>query len=140
MNHDPEAAITFYGVAALVPFLALVIVLAAFLLPWITVGGEVDAAKLLSEALPAEAAKMLAGELTNLQDKPSPGLISFGTIALLWLSSESLRSSHGLNESDLWGRRNSAVLEERLTASLMTVCEAIILILVLASAVLWPQI
>ena len=30
------------GVAALVPFLVLVIVLAAFLLPWITVGGELS--------------------------------------------------------------------------------------------------
>ncbi|MDR3618123.1 MAG: YihY/virulence factor BrkB family protein [Paludisphaera borealis] len=134
------AAITFYAIAALVPFLALVFLLAAYLLPWLTHGQAIDPVQSLGMLLPAEAAEMLAAELQNIRQRPSPGLLSFGTIALLWLNSslfvavmDSMNRIMGVEETRPYWK-------QRLIAVVMTLAEAVILIAVLASTLLWPQI
>ncbi len=134
------AAITFYAVAALVPFLALVLMLAAYLLPLLTNGGKIDPASSLADVLPAEAAKIVAGELKNLQEKPSTGLLSFGTIALFWLSSSLFVSVMDAMNRIMGVAETRPYWKQRLIAILMTLCVAVVLILVLASTVLWPQI
>src|SRR5947207_15142603 len=87
------AAITFYAIAALVPFLALVITLTAYFLPWIAPSaggggtGVVGPADPLRDLLPGDAASIVARELKRLQEGPPTGLVSFGLVATLWLSS-----------------------------------------------------
>src|SRR6185437_15510304 len=86
------AAITFYAIAALVPFLALVITLTAYLLPppvRQAVSGTARPAGPMDEllaVLPSDAASVVAREIAELQKRPPTGLISFGLVATLWLS------------------------------------------------------
>lgn len=134
------AAIAFYAIAALVPFMALVILLAAHLLPWLTVGEHVDPAESFSQILPAEGAKVLTGQLQYIQERPSAGLVSFGTIALLWLNSslfiavmDAMNRIRGVPETRPYWK-------QRLIAVVVSVFEAFIIILALASTLLWPQI
>src|SRR5271157_1604235 len=92
------AAISFYALAALVPFPALVITLSAWFLPriaWVLSWVKQDAADqgtaavnaiaLLQDLLAADAASLPGRELTALQEKLPTGIISFGPVALLWL-------------------------------------------------------
>lgn len=87
------AAITFYGIAALVPFLAMVITLTAYLLPppiRAEVSGTARPAGPMDElldVLPKDASSLIAKEIERLQDSPPTGLISFGVVATLWLAS-----------------------------------------------------
>ena len=140
------AAITFYAIAALVPFLALVITLTAFCLPWIPrdVGAERAASagplEPLRDLLPNDSISIIARELRRLQEQPPADLISFGLIAILWLSSslfvaimDALNRIHGVEESrPFW--------KQRLVAVFLTLSQAGILIAVLATTLIWPQI
>jgi membrane protein len=137
------AAISFYGIAALVPFLALVITLTAHSMPWIVpdAGKGIDANfKLLSDLLPPEAVSLILRELGRLQAQEPHGLISFGLLALLWLSSslfvaiiDAMNVIRGVKESRPFWKR-------RLIAVGMTLSQAAILIAALATIVAWPQI
>lgn len=134
------AAIAFYAIAALVPFMALVIMLAAHLLPWITVGEHVDPSEPLGEILPSEAAKVVTGQLRYIQEQPSAGLVSFGTIAVLWLNSslfiavmDAMNRIRGVSETRPYWK-------QRLLAVAVSVFEAVVILLGLASTLLWPQI
>ncbi len=135
------AAIAFYAIAALVPFMTLVILLAARLLPWMTGGDAVDPSATLGELLPPEAARVVVGELEDIQARGGgAGLISFGTIALLWLNSslftavmDAMNRIRGVEETRPYWK-------QRLLAVAMSVIEAVVIILALASTLLWPQI
>jgi len=134
------AAIAFYAIAALVPFLALVILLAAHLLPWIPLGDQVDPSQPLGDLLPKEAAKMLTTQLQYIQEQPSTGLVSFGTIALLWLNSslfiavmDAMNRIRGVSETRPYWK-------QRLIAVSVSILEAVIIILALVSTLLLPQI
>jgi membrane protein len=140
------AAITFYAIAALVPFLALVIALTADLLPGIArgagLGGDVDSGPgdPLRDLLPSDAASIVARELRRLQQGPPTGLVSFGLVAILWLSSslfvaimDAMNRIRGVSETrPFW--------KQRLFAMLMTLSQAAILIAVFGTIVAWPQI
>jgi membrane protein len=134
------AAITFYALAALVPFMALVVLLAARLLPWLAGGEEFDPVQPLSALLPPEAAQVLARELENIRSRPSSGLASFGTIALLWLNSSMFMAVMDAMNKIMGVEETRPYWKQRLTALMTTLCEAVILIAVLASTLLWPQI
>lgn len=134
------AAISFYAIAALVPFLALVVLLAALLLPWVTDGRTVDPVEPLSTLMPSQAAEMLAGELKDLRERPSSGLLSFGTIALLWLNSTLFVAVMDAMNRIMGVEETRPYWKQRLVAVAMTLVEAVILIAVLASTLLWPQI
>ncbi len=140
------AAISFYAIAALVPFLALVITLTAYFLPWIAPGageggpGVADLSDPLRDLLPADAASIVSREIQRLQEGPPTGLVSFGLVAILWLASslfvavmDAMNRIMGVRESRPWWK-------QRLVAMLMTLIEAAILIAVFATIVIWPQI
>jgi membrane protein len=138
------AAIAFYAIAALIPFMALLIALTSRWLPWIALqlGGDrnFDPLDLLRDLLPADAASFLTRELNRLQTQPPTGLISFGLAALLWLSSsvfgeiiDAMNVISGVRETrPLWKRR--------LIAIVMTLSQAAILIAAVVSIIAWPQI
>lgn len=134
------AAIAFYAIAALVPFMALVILLAARVMPWITVGEQVDPSGPLGQILPSEAAKVVTSQLRYIQEQPSAGLASFGTIAVLWLNSslfiavmDAMNRIRGVSETRPYWK-------QRLIAVAVSVFEAVVILLALASTLLWPQI
>ena len=140
------AAITFYAIAALVPFLALVITLTAYLLPSPVrqaVSGTSQVAGPADEILamlPGDAASVVVTEIERLQDGPPTGLISFGLAAILWLSSsvfvaimDAMNRILGVRESRPWWR-------QRLVGMLMALSQAAILIVVFATMLAWPQI
>src|SRR5262245_46436724 len=140
------AAITFYAIAALVPFLALVLTLTAYFLPWIAPGageggtGVAGPADPLRDLLPADAASIVSREIKRLQEGPPTGLVSVGLVAILWLSSslfvavmDAMNRIMGVTDSRPWWK-------QRLVAMLMTLIEAAILIAVFATILIWPQI
>jgi membrane protein len=134
------AAITFYAIAALVPFLALVVLIGAQLLPWLSHGEKVDPTQLLRMLLPAEAAQVVAAELEDIRSRPSSGLLSFSTVALLWLNSSLFIAVMDAMNRTMGVAETRPYWKQRLIAIAMTLAEALVLILVLASTLLWPQI
>jgi len=136
------AAITFYAIAALVPFMALLITLTAFSLPWITGKGPVAGAPVdvLRDLLPSDAASIVGQELERLQKEPPTGLVSFGLVAILWLSSslflaimDAMNRIVGVPETRPFWKR-------RLVAMFMTLCEAAMVVVAFATTLAWPQI
>jgi membrane protein len=140
------AAITFYAIAALVPFLALVITLTAYLLPppvRQVVSGTMQPAGPMDElvqVLPSDAASIVIKELEELQKRPPTGLVSFGLVATLWLSSsvfvgimDAMNRILGVRETRPWWK-------QRAVAVLMALSQAAILIVVFATILTWPQI
>ena len=147
------AAISFYALAALVPFLALVIALSAWLLPriaWVLPWVKQDAADqgaaaanaiaLLQNLLPADAASLLGRELATLQEKPPSGIISFGLIALLWLSASLFVAVMDAMNRIMGVQETRPFWKVRLTAMLMTLSQAVILIVAFVTTLAWPQI
>ncbi|WP_165072295.1 YihY/virulence factor BrkB family protein [Paludisphaera rhizosphaerae] len=134
------AAITFYAVASLVPFLGLFALLAAHVLPLVARGRDVDLAGLLNAFLPAEAAKLLRDQLESMRSQPGAGVASFGTVALLWLNSSLFMSVMDAANRIMGVQETRPYWKQRLIAVLMALLEAALLILVLASTLLWPQI
>jgi membrane protein len=141
------AAITFYAIAALVPFMALIISLAVHGLSWILreigmhqsqPGSEpID---LLRDLLPADALSLIEHEFKRLKAEPPTGMISFGLAALLWLSSsafvgiiDAMNVIRGVPETRSFWKR-------RLIAMLMTASQAAILIVSVGTLIAWPQI
>jgi membrane protein len=138
------AAIAFYAVAALIPFMALLIALTARWLPWIVMqlggDGPFDPLDPFRDLLPADAASFLTRELSRLQRLPPTAVISFGLVALLWLSSslfveiiDAMNVISGVAETRPFWKR-------RLIAIVMTLSQAAILIAAVVSIIAWPQI
>jgi membrane protein len=144
------AAIAFYAMMALVPFLGLVITLAVHLSPTIarhggTNGGighetvsELDST--FKSFFPPEAYSILEAQISRLQSEPKVGIVSVGIIIMLWLASslfvaiiDAMNRVYGVHETRSW-------LKVRLVAIAMTVTQAIILLGSLLAIVAWPQI
>jgi membrane protein len=91
------AAAAYYGLLALVPFLALLVTLAAQLAPKISGPSGTQAAigtmtvdefrDALHGFLPNAAYEVVAAEIAWVQEKPPVGMISIGLAVSLWLSS-----------------------------------------------------
>jgi membrane protein len=138
------AAITFYAIAALVPFMALVIALTAQWLPAIerpSISGNVAAAiDPLGDLLPSDAASVVRRELDRLGQEPPTGLISTGVVALLWLSSSVFVEIIDAMNVILGVKETRPFWKRRLLAVTMTLGEAAILIAATVTIVAWPQI
>src|SRR4051794_1121885 len=143
------AAVSFYAMLALVPFLALILTIAVDLLPDLrgpsgttlgfgnmTVGELLDTLKRL---LPAEAYDLFVKQIAELQEQPKVGLISFSLAVTIWLASslfvaviDAMNRIYGVIETrPFW--------KIRLTAIVMTIIQAAILIGSLLAIVAWPE-
>ena len=130
------AAVSFYAMLALVPFLGLVLTLTVQLLPDLTGSGARGIGDLtveqfrhtLDRTLPREAAREIEAQLSRIQSEPPVGLISLGLAVTLWLSSslyvaviDAINRIYGVEE-----RRG--FLKLRLIAIGMTLLQAAILV------------
>jgi membrane protein len=138
------AAITFYAIAALVPFMGLVIALTArwfaSIVQALGDNTSIQPADTLSVLLPDDAASFIVRELKRLREQPQSGLISTGVAALVWLSSsvfveiiDAMNVILGVTETRPFWKR-------RLIAIVMTISQAVILIATMVTMVAWPQI
>ena len=141
------AAVAFYAMLALVPFIGLILIMAVQLLPDLTAskdkGGLGDKTveqfqQSMNQALPPEASKQISEEIKHLQSEPPVGLISIGLAITIWLSSsifvaiiDAMNRIYGVKE-----RRG--FIKIRLVAIVMTVTQASILVGSLLVIVAWP--
>jgi membrane protein len=138
------AAISFYAVAALIPFLGLLITLTAQWLPFVTgqPGGGLPAEPLdlLGCLLADDAVTLIARELNRLRAQPPAGMISVGVVALLWLSSSLFMEVIDSMNVIVGAHEDRPFWKRRLIAIAMTICQAGILIAATVTIVAWPQI
>ncbi len=142
------AAVAFYAMLALVPFIGLILFLAVQLLPDLAgVAGQAKGVgnmtveqfqSTLSQALPPEASAEIEDQIKRLQTQPPVGLLSFGLAITLWLASsifvaiiDAMNRIYGVKE-----RRGFVKI--RLVAIVMTVVQATILVGSLLIIVAWP--
>jgi membrane protein len=143
------AAVSFYAMLALVPFLGLVIFLTAQLLPDLTgatrakgIGNltvnELEAT--LQQVFPSDAYHLFEDQIARIQREPPVGLLSLGLAITLWLSSslflaiiDAMNRIVGVDETrPFW--------KLRLVAIGMTLLQATILAGSLLVIVVWPLI
>ncbi len=143
------SAVSFYAMLAFIPFLGLVISLAVQLLPDLTGAsgkegmGSLTVEKFkatLGEVFPDEANQVVQDQIVRMQEAPPVGLLSIGLIITLWSASslfaaimDALNRVYGVDEA-------RPFVKKRLTAILMTVIQATILIGSFLTIVLWPQV
>jgi len=147
------AAVSFYAMLACVPFLALMLTVLIQLLPDLTgQTGERGIGNMSVEELhrtlrslfPKEAYQVAADQIKRLQDqmrhRPPVLLLASGLAVTLWLASslytaiiDAMNKIHGVRET-------RSFLKIRLTAIVMTLIQAIILVGSLVAIVAWPQI
>ena len=144
------AAVAFYAMLALVPFLGLILTLAVQLLPDVTGGsgkpvgvgnltvGQLDST--LKSIFPEEAYGVVKDQIARLQKDTHVGLISIGLAITIWLASslfvaviDAMNRIYGVTETRPFWKLH-------LTAIVMTLIQAVILIGSLLVIVAWPQI
>jgi membrane protein len=144
------AAVAFYAMLALVPFLGLVLTIVIELLPDLrgpenarsgianmTVG---ELRHTLRTFFPAEAYSVVEDQVTRIQKRPLVGLVPVSLAVTLWLASslfvaviDAMNRIYGVNDTRPFWRL-------RLTAMVMTIVQAIILVGSLVVIVAWPLI
>jgi membrane protein len=138
------AAIAFYAIAALIPFMGLLVALTAKWLPWINeaLGGDaaIESIDPVGVLLPDDAASFIADELERLRKQSAGGLISFGLVALLWFSSSVFVEIIDAMNVIVGVRETRAFWKRRLIAIAMTLSQAAILIATMVTIIAWPQI
>ena len=144
---DRAAAVAFYAMLALVPFLAVVLTVAVQLLPDLTASSEkrgignvtvqqFDAT--LRETFPPEAYTVVKGQVVRLQQEPSVGLVSIS--AALWLvlcSSLFVGLSTAMNAIHQVAEKRP-FWKVRLIGVAMTLLQAVILVGALFVMAAWP--
>ncbi len=141
------AAVSFYAMLALVPFLGLVLTLAVQLLPDLT--GSADPAhgigdvtveefrSTLQGALPTEASSEIEQQIIRLQASPPVGLISLGLAITIWLSSSLFVAVIDAINRIFGVKERRSFLKLRLIAIAMTIVQAAILVGSLLAIVGW---
>jgi membrane protein len=86
---DTAAALTYYGMLSLFPFLLFVAALAGLLLDPAAIRGLLGE---LAKFVPPQVTQIVEGRLQSLQRSASGGLLTFGFIATLWAASSGMSS------------------------------------------------
>jgi membrane protein len=133
---DRAAAVAFYGMTALPPFLSLL--LAALFGGWGRMADEFLA--FARQSLPPEAASLIETQVNEIRTSSPTGLLSVATVVLLWSVSgafvgvmDATNAAYGVRDRRPWWRR-------RLVAAILTVIEMALLVAALASVIAWPYV
>ncbi len=94
----------------------------------------------LISLMPGDAASVIVREIRRLQEQPPAGLVSIGLPATLWLSSSMFMAIIDAMNRIRSVRDSRSYIKLRLLAMLMTLSQASILIVALATTLAWPQI
>ncbi len=141
------AAIAFYAMLASVPFLALLLTLAVQFLPDVTPASDrVGHAAMnefqvtLNRLFPADAALVVTNQIDEIKKNPPLGLLSIGILVTLWTASslflaiiDGINAMYGVHET-------RSLMRVRLTAIVMTLIQAAILLSSLLAIVAGPEI
>jgi membrane protein len=144
------AAVTYYALTALVPFLAVLLTVAAHLAPDLTApsgavsplgGMTVDEFRdELSQLLPRPAFDVVADEIARIQKHPPFGLLSVSLVLCLWFASsvtgavmDALNRIYGVPETRSYARLV-------LTSLGLTILQTVIVLATLTVLVVWPQV
>lgn len=142
------ASVSYYAMLSSIPLLAVVLTLSAQLLPNVhqanAVGlGEITTSEMntaLAKLLPAEANAIITSEISRIQSKPPVGLLSIGLLLSLWTASgaymaliAAMNHIHGVDDTRAWWK-------VRLTALLMPIGFAAIMILALLGIIAAPAV
>jgi membrane protein len=143
------AAVAFYAMMALVPFLGVLLTITIQLLPDIkgpsgariafankTVG---ELRETLHSFFPPEASRVIEAQVTRIQEHPPGGLISLGLAMTLWLASSLFIAAIDAMDRIYGVTETRSFLKLRLTAMLMTIVEAVILVGSLLAIVAGPE-
>ncbi len=140
------SAIAFASMMAIVPFLALVLSIAAFLLPDQTVIANKGLGEqllqhleiLLGTVLPEQAAVIFEEQIARIQAQPPIAVLSVSLAITLWLASnlfasiiDALNRIYGVAETRPYWKL-------RLIAAFMTILQSIILLLAVGAIFAWP--
>ncbi len=141
------AAIAFYAMLASVPFMALMLTLAVQFLPDVTpASDQVGHAAMnefqatLNRLVPSDASKVITKQIDDMQKNPPVGLLSIGILVTLWTASslflaiiDGMNAMYGVEET-------RSLVKVRLTAIVMTLIQAVILLGSLLVIVAGPEI
>jgi membrane protein len=143
------AAISFYAMLAFVPFLALVITVAVQALPDLTGrSGEAGMGDMtvgrfenvLKSSLPDEGYKIVHDQIVRIQEDPPVGLLSIGLLITIWTASSLFMAIIDAMNVVYGVRETRPFWKLRLTAIVMTLVQAAILLAALVSIAAWPLI
>jgi membrane protein len=148
------AAISFYAMLACVPFLALVLTVLVQFLPDLTQStgqargiGELSVAELrstLSHVFPPEAYRLAADQIARLQaqlrERPPIGILAVSLVVTLWLASSVYTAVIDAMDRIYGVRETRSFVKIRITAIVMTVLQATILLVALIAIVAGPEI
>ena len=139
------AGVAFYAMLALVPFLALMITLGAQALPASALavdesGSDSGFQSTLRRIFPPEAGEIITSQIKRIREAPPVGLLSIGLLVTMWTASslfvaiiDAMNVMYGVKESRSFVRL-------RITAIVMTLIQAAILIGSLVAIVAGPEI
>ena len=143
------AAVAFYAMLAMVPFLAVTLTIVVQRLPDVSVRSRVD--HLRGEALtqlestvrslvPKEANELVMDQIERIQKQPPVGLLSVGLIVSLWLASSLFLAIIDAMNRVYGVRETRSLIRLRVVALVMTLIQAAILLVALLVIVAWPPI
>jgi membrane protein len=143
------SAVSFYAMLALVPMLALILAVLIHFLPDLSqpggtsVGiGNMTVAQLeasLRQVLPEEGYKVVAEQIARMQKNPPFGLLSIGLVLALWTASSLFLEIMAAMNRVFGVVETRSFLRLRLTAIIMTLIQAGILLGALAAIVAGPE-
>lgn len=142
------ASVSYYAMISSIPLLAVVLTLSAQLLPNLhhanAVGlGQITTADMntaLAKLLPAEANEIVTSEISRIQSQPPVGLLSIGLLLSLWTASgaymaliRAMNYIYDVVDTRAWWK-------VRLTAMLMPIAFAAIMIMALLGIIAAPAV
>lgn len=144
------SAVSFYAMIALVPMLGLLLAILVQFLPDLTQPGDhgrgpgkMTVAQLessLRQMLPEEGYKVVSEQISRLQKSPPFGLLSIGLLIALWTSSSLFLEIMAAMNRVYGVMETRSLLRLRLTAIVMTLIQAGILLGALAAIVAGPEV
>jgi membrane protein len=133
---DRAAVVAFYAMLGLIPVLGIVLAIS------LGVGPKVaeQILKWSHEFLPAEGAKLIEDQISQVRSSPPTGVLSFGFLVLLWSASslftavmDGTNAAYALHDSRPWWKR-------QLISIALTVAEAVLFLGAALLILLWPKI